>query len=78
MITGLIPLVSKVVIFGINLFIRNRVKREAMKANFDAFVKKFDGDSKESGKLHRDYEELRRDSVEGIPKDKSEGRKLDG
>ena len=57
---GLMPLLSKLVIFGLDLFVRNRAKREQMRADFDKFVKKFDKDSKESGNLHQIYKNIRR------------------
>jgi hypothetical protein len=74
---GLMPLVSKVIIFGIDLFVRNRAKREALKANFQAFVDKFDKETKESGNLHRDYEEMRHGAVERISKNKRNEGGLD-
>lgn len=68
-----IPLVSKVVGFGLDLFIRNRAQREQLKANFDAFVRKFDTDSRESGNMHKEYGDMKRDSLERVPKDKGKG-----
>lgn len=56
---AIIELVSKLFGFGIDLFVRHREKREALKKNFDEFLKRSNKDSEESAKLHRDYEKLK-------------------
>jgi hypothetical protein len=74
----MIGLISKVVIFGIDLFVRNRARSDSLKANFEAFLKKFDRDSQKAGNLHNDYEDLKHDSMARVQKDKGTREGLDG
>ena len=59
MIPGL-GLIEKLVVFGLDLFIRNRAKREELKRSFDRFFKESGRDSQVSSELNREHDNMRR------------------
>lgn len=60
MIGSLIPLISKIVIFGIDTFVKNQIKREKLKREFEGFVAKYDQDMKQNAAMHKKYKEMRK------------------
>lgn len=59
MIPGL-GLIEKLVIFGINLFVKNRADKEAMKRNFREFFRKSSHDSTRAAELHEEIEKIKK------------------
>lgn len=59
MIPGL-GLIEKIVIFAIDLFFRNRAKKEALKKNFREFLKQSAGNSTRSAELHEEIDNVKK------------------
>ncbi len=58
MIPGL-ELIEKLVGFGLDLFIRNRAKREDLRRSFERFFKESGRDSQVSSDLKREHDNMR-------------------
>ena len=56
---SLIPVLAKFAGFGLDLFVRNRTRNAALKENFNAFLARFNVDSKRSAELHEEYNQLK-------------------
>lgn len=58
MIPGL-GIIEKLITFGLDLFIRNRAKREELKRSFDQFFRASAKDSQVSSDLKNQYDDMR-------------------
>ncbi len=63
MIPGL-GLIEKLFTFGLDLFVRNRAKRDELKRSFDRFFRASSKDSQVSSDLHSEHQRMRRESWE--------------
>lgn len=54
-----IGLVEKLVIFGLDIFIKNRAKKEKLRQNFEAFFKRSSKDTEKSAQLHKEHDRMR-------------------
>lgn len=59
MIPGL-GLIEKLVVFGLDLFVRSRAKREELRRSFDRFFRESSKDSQVSSDLKREHDNMRR------------------
>jgi hypothetical protein len=59
MATAIIGMVSKLVIFGINMFIRKQARRDALKKSFEAFMVQSGYDTEKSSALHEESNRLK-------------------
>ena len=57
MIPGLV-LIEKLVVFGIDLFVRSRAKREELRRSFDKFFRASGEDSQVSSDLHTEHQRM--------------------
>ncbi len=61
MIPGIL-LLEKIVVFAIDIFIRNRQRNEELKRNFDMFFKRSGDDSKISADMHEQNEAFKKEN----------------
>ena len=54
-------LIEKIVFFAIDLFVRNRLKREEYRRSFDEFFKKAGTDSQRAVGMHKGHGKIRKE-----------------
>lgn len=66
-----IALVEKIVIFGIDMFVAESARADAMKQNVRNYFSSSGRDAQKSAKMRLEYQQLREDEGKLWPKDKN-------